>query len=97
MPLYFPQTIAHGTPDHPARPILTRYAYSAMSKSRKLEMQAQLAEKLVPGSGATAGSWFAKGKGKLDLEDIQRQGEEALQLLEDKIDNEGRGWFFGTE
>lgn len=98
-PLYFPQTRASGTPEHPTLPLLTRYAHSALSYSRKLEMQAELAKTLSPGSasGSGSGSWFGRGGPKLDLEDVQRQGEECIDLLAAKLENEGRGWFFGTE
>jgi hypothetical protein len=102
-PLYFPQTRARGTPEHPALPLLTRYAHSALSYSRKLEMQAELAKALSPGSAGASGSgsgignWFGRGGPKLDLEDVQRQGEECIDLLTAKLENEGRGWFFGTE
>ena len=66
-------------------------------------MQAELAKTLSPGSasgsgsGSGVGSWFGRGGPKLDLEDVQRQGEECIDLLAAKLENEGRGWFFGTE
>lgn len=88
IPLYFPQTLSHGTPTHPASPLLTRYAYSAMAKTRKLEVQAEVA-KLLQSSGSSGT--------KLDLEEIIRSGQEAIETLANKLEGDGSGWFFGTE
>ena len=93
-PLYFPQTLSHGDSAHPPSPILSRYAHAALAKTYKLEMQAQVS-KLV--NKTASGGPF--GRARLDLEEIQREGEEAIQLLADKLggEEEGKGWFFGTE
>lgn len=108
IPLYFPQTLAHGTPSHPALPLLTRYAYSAFAKTRKLEVQ-ETVRKLAgvgdsssasassSGPSSTAAALLLGRRSKLDLEELQRGGEEVLEMLEAKIANEGSGWFFGSE
>lgn len=41
IPLYFPQTLSHGTAQHPSSPLLTRYAHIALTKSHRMEMQAK--------------------------------------------------------
>lgn len=79
-PLYFPQTLSHGAA---VQPPLTRLAFNALAKTYKLEMHAEIVK--ATQSGKT-----------LDLEEVQRQGEEAIELLAAKLAEGGKGWFFGT-
>ncbi|CAD6586538.1 MAG: hypothetical protein CYPHOPRED_003604 [Cyphobasidiales sp. Tagirdzhanova-0007] len=88
VPLYYPQTLSHGTPTNPASPLFTRYGHAALAKSHRLEVQAQIV--------ATINKSGAGRNAKLDLEELQRNGEEAIQILADKMDREANGWFFGT-
>ena len=59
-----------------------------MANARKLEVQAEVARLLSASNGFGS---------KLDLEEIIRNGQDALETLGNKIEADGTGWFFGTE
>ena len=88
--LYHPQTIPFSTATVPAAPVLTRIAHGALAKAHKLEAQAEI-QKLL--NITSTSSWRAQ----LNVEDIQRGGEEAIELLAGKLADDGKGWFFGSE